>query len=856
MKAGRPAPIHPVSTPRGLLSTSLLLATALPLAAASPQTTSAPVRFAWPLEINDGFSSTFGEYRTNHLHGGIDFKTRGQSGFKVFAAADGEIFRIKCERRGYGKVIYVRHPDDWVTVYAHLEAFENEVLRLEDLLARLQQAARMPYPGDYYLEEPLPVSRGQVIGYSGESGAGLPHLHFETRVGELEQVNPFLAGFDWAGDSTPPTVLSATLIPDGAAATVMNGKLPRTVPFQRSGDRFVWQQPVWVEPPLRLLVTAFDVEGTTNNTCSLYSLVVSIDGDTIYRLDSDRFSLRPALRVGLVFDLNRNGKFPHAFTYTLDPRVSDYLSIAHSRFPVESLPLGIHHLEIVASDVWGNAMTAAGDLIVPSHPLLQFGNAREVETGVFELPWSVTGRRGASEEVVVEVSRDGAETFAPVRVETPQDASGLVRVLASSPIYSPELIVRGHVRGVASISECAVATVNLLASPISPIQAIDIDSEGRLTVDLKRAVAYTLRAIGFEPFAEWPPQTISASGLAAATRRRVFSRPRSNSRRLYAQIEFDGTGQTGEAPTAFLVPWVASTDGTSHLLYPNRNFAALQVTFDRPQTTWDGIGQVDYPDHTRQQLRFERMDERRFTASLAPPPMTGAAVVSFLSRTIRVDIRRVHADSSQRFVDGNFIVTFERGAAYSDFFLWTMRGQPWSDPLLRQVGDIFRLAPEGEPLADDAHIQMQYPSTIRDPLKLGIYSWDSEGFWVYENTGFDRHHRLASASVMRLGLYALLEDRARPTVKIIYPRPSSRVSRDKLRSLLVEIEDYGKGVDEGSIQVTLDGRKLAAYYDPDRHWAAYVIKNPLKIGRHTLRASARDLAGNYGIPAAGVFYAK
>ncbi len=67
--------------------------------------------FANPLDINLRLSGTFGELRSNHFHSGLDIKTNQRTGAKVYATASGYVSRIKIERYGYGKALYIRHPN-------------------------------------------------------------------------------------------------------------------------------------------------------------------------------------------------------------------------------------------------------------------------------------------------------------------------------------------------------------------------------------------------------------------------------------------------------------------------------------------------------------------------------------------------------------------------------------------------------------------------------------------------------------------------------------------------------------------------------------------------------------------------
>jgi murein DD-endopeptidase MepM/ murein hydrolase activator NlpD len=91
-------------------------------------------------------------------------------GTQVLAMAEGRV-RFAGTMSGYGKVIWIDHPGEVISVYAHLSAI---------------RVAR----GD-------PVRGRQTIGLSGSSGnAAGPHLHFEIwRHGREVDPVPFLGGF-------------------------------------------------------------------------------------------------------------------------------------------------------------------------------------------------------------------------------------------------------------------------------------------------------------------------------------------------------------------------------------------------------------------------------------------------------------------------------------------------------------------------------------------------------------------------------------------------------------------------------------------------------------------------------------
>ena len=83
--------------------------------------------FRNPLEIPIILAGTFGELRTAHFHSGMDLKTQQKEGLNVHTAAEGYVSRIKVSNWGYGKALYITHPNGYTTVYAHLKKFNKNI---------------------------------------------------------------------------------------------------------------------------------------------------------------------------------------------------------------------------------------------------------------------------------------------------------------------------------------------------------------------------------------------------------------------------------------------------------------------------------------------------------------------------------------------------------------------------------------------------------------------------------------------------------------------------------------------------------------------------------------------------------
>ena len=84
------------------------------------------VDFIKPIDLPFKLSGNFGEIRNNHFHSGLDIKTNGEIGYPIYAIADGYVSRIKISPYGYGKAIYITHPNGFTSVYAHLSEISGE----------------------------------------------------------------------------------------------------------------------------------------------------------------------------------------------------------------------------------------------------------------------------------------------------------------------------------------------------------------------------------------------------------------------------------------------------------------------------------------------------------------------------------------------------------------------------------------------------------------------------------------------------------------------------------------------------------------------------------------------------------
>ena len=236
--------------------------------------------------VRNYLSGNFAELRPNHFHTGLDFKTGGQEGEAILAAADGWVHRIKVSSFGYGNVIYLKHPNGKITLYGHLRNFNKKLsdyMREKMYEAKVNELEVYPEPGE------LPVKQGERIADSGNTGgSGGPHLHFEIRDSLDRAVDALPYGFTEIVDNTPPTPQSIAIVPLDVNSRV-NGKFERLeITPVSSGRNYRLPSTVKVTGKVGLEIRSYDqLDGASNRNGYPYFELADSTG-TLFELIVDK----------------------------------------------------------------------------------------------------------------------------------------------------------------------------------------------------------------------------------------------------------------------------------------------------------------------------------------------------------------------------------------------------------------------------------------------------------------------------------------------------------------------------------------------------------------------------------------
>lgn len=350
--------------------------------------------YHWPLGTEPALTSTFGEYRegriwchSGHLHSGIDLKTWERTGYEVFAVDSGWVWRVRASPWGYGKAVYLRLTDGKLAVYAHLSDFAPQIRRLVEE----QQEKLGRYSVDIYPQPgTLRVKKGRLIGYSGETGSGGPHLHFEIRDAENRPLNPLINGFCIA-DTIPPIISKLSITPLDPSSTVNGEHSPAIIPLVRvNPNRYRTDEQVAVSGRIGFGVLAYDRANGSNDKFDVYNLELYIDGVLRFTAKYDSFSFENTHKA----DIDRDyrlirwgwGKF-HKLYQDVGNDLPFYGSggIGYGVLDTfepgkrgrRTLAPGVHQVKVIAKDTNANGSVAEARILIDEPPVLKSFSARK-----------------------------------------------------------------------------------------------------------------------------------------------------------------------------------------------------------------------------------------------------------------------------------------------------------------------------------------------------------------------------------------------------------------------------------------------------------------------------------------------
>lgn len=370
----------------------------------------------WPLNIEISPSSSFAEFRGLRFHGGVDLRTRMATGFPVVACADGFVSRLKIQHRGFGYAAYVDHPALKArSVYGHLKDFAGPMA--EYARKKLKEMNAFYGVDDSFGADRFPVKKGEVIGFSGDTGLGPAHLHFELRTLKDEPISPSVLGMR-VPDSLPPKLQALFIDPLSATARVNGALRPATLPLRKSGPgQYAWSGIPKISERVGLSLGLVDL-GEGDNRFGVERIEVLLDGQPLFHRTFDWYSYDENSQCPWIYDVPRTERGGAGYVYTLFRWPWEKLHFSKGIEPwggiIGRQSPGIHRLSINAVDFGGNAVAAEGQIEIEAEKREgRVFSGRLVPRGYCSTPFSLVVECAAvapiaAEGCVLAQIRDGA----------------------------------------------------------------------------------------------------------------------------------------------------------------------------------------------------------------------------------------------------------------------------------------------------------------------------------------------------------------------------------------------------------------------------------------------------------------
>lgn len=764
--------------------------------------------YLWPTDASEYLTSAFGEYRPRRYHTGIDVKTWGRTGYKCFAVRPGYVWRVGVSPYGYGKVLYLKLDTGEVAVYAHLSGFNDKI---EEHIEREQQRTGKYRVNIFLKPELIPVAQGDVIAYTGQTGIGAPHLHFEIRDRANRPTNPLLKGYRLP-DTVSPILSKVSFSPLDANSDVNGDFKPLvTAPRWLRPGEYIIPETVKIWGNVGLGVIADDKGNDGTNDYGVYRLRLFVDEvlQFSYQFDLLNFQTNSMVELEREYRLNRRsqGRFYKLYKDQFNEN-SYYRPNKTWAGVLQSVSLSASpnliarpQTPLVSSEV-----SASGDLLPGEHPFRIevedfFGNTSLIRgriqvAAAFDI------------QPVIQENPNGALALEDVATYDLEQLKALDLFVLSQNNWRP--VQLNWPLSIDNLSEKGGDGPEMDTREVVP--AMPLPSFGG-------ASSFILKFQGVNQFGrESYPYYFVRSDVVA------------NSPPPELDIVYD-----------FYDTYVRLEVTSQHVL---RKIPALRLYPTRSDETTMPLHQTDLKKWICR-IPFDDLRGKVHTLSLDVEGLNGepfSVLKQFVAEKIAVGVTDRLASEDQQ-----MWVSFSPNSLYRPIYPHIEIDSLSVAAGHEKVGHIYSVSPGDALMRNGAYVHIRYPHGTPNPDKLGVCYKSRWGNWIFIDNKLDESNHSVSARVLSFEDFTLLRDEVAPEVTNIQPPNNVRL-RNNTPLISVNIQDRFSGINsENDLEIRLDGERLIAEYDPERDRLSHKVKRPLTKGQHEIVVLAVDRCKNVTI---------